>query len=87
MFLVILKFKQNFVTNNGSKKNHCWNFLEPLFVTKRKIKDSMNVQKEEKVEDLLELLMRGEEWTIVEDSFDKIQEQKQDDNEEKVSSI
>jgi len=32
--------------------------------------------------------MRGEEGTIVEDSFDKIQEQEQDDNkeEEKVSS-
>jgi len=32
--------------------------------------------------------MRGEEEGIVEDSFDKIQEQKQDDNEEEeVSSI
>jgi len=30
----------------------------------------------------LELLMRGEEGAIVEDSFDKIQEQEQDDNEE-----
>jgi len=40
----------------------------------------MNVQKEEKVEDLLELLMRGEDWAIVEDSFEKIQEQEQDDN-------
>jgi len=47
----------------------------------------MNVQKEEKVEDSLELLMRGEERAIVEDSFDKIQEQKQDDDEEEVSSI
>jgi len=45
----------------------------------------MNVQKEEKVEDLLKLLMRGEEEAIVEDSFDKIQDQ--DDNEEEVSSI
>jgi len=40
----------------------------------------VNVQKEEKVEDSLELLMRGGEGAIVEDSFDKIQEQ--DDNEE-----
>jgi len=31
--------------------------------------------------------MRGEEEAIVEDSFDKIQEQKQDDNEEEVSTI
>jgi len=35
----------------------------------------MNIQKEEKVEDPLELLMRGEEEAIVEHSFDKIQEQ------------
>jgi len=35
----------------------------------------MNVQKEEKVEDSLELLMRGEDGAIVEDSIDKIQEQ------------
>jgi len=34
----------------------------------------MNVQKDEKVEDSLELLMRGEEREIIEDSFDKIQE-------------
>jgi len=34
------------------------------------------------VEDSLELLMRGEVEAIVEDSFDKIQEQEQDDNEE-----
>jgi len=48
----------------------------------------MNVQKEEKVEDSLELLMRIEEGAIVKDSFDKIQEQEQDDNEEEeVSSI
>jgi len=48
----------------------------------------MNVQKEEKVEDSLELFMRGEEGAIVEDLFDKIQEQEQDDNEEEeVSSI
>jgi len=34
------------------------------------------------------LLTRGEEEAIVEDSFDKIQEQKQEDNdEEEVSSI
>jgi len=45
----------------------------------------MNVQKEEKVEDSLELLMRGEDGAIVEDSIDKIQEQ--DDDEEEVSSI
>ncbi|CAJ2637781.1 hypothetical protein L195_g044963 [Trifolium pratense] len=44
----------------------------------------MNVQKEERVEDSLELLMGGEEGEIVEDSFDKIREQ--DDNEEEVSS-
>jgi len=32
--------------------------------------------------------MRGEEEAIIEDSFDKIQEEKQDDNqEEEVSSI
>jgi len=48
----------------------------------------MNVQKEEKVEDSLELLMKGEEGAMVEDSFDKIQEQEQDgDEEEEVSSI
>ena len=35
----------------------------------------MNVQKEEKLKDQLELLMRGEKGTIVEDSFDKIKEQ------------
>lgn len=46
----------------------------------------MNVQKEERVEDSLELLMEDEEGEVVEDSFDKIQEQKQDDNEEEVSS-
>jgi len=45
----------------------------------------MNVKKEERVEDSLELLIRGEEGEIVEDSFDKIQEQ--DDNEEKVEII
>ena len=48
----------------------------------------MNVQKEEKVEDSLKLLMRGEEGAIVEDSFEKIKEQEQDnDEEEEVSSI
>jgi len=46
----------------------------------------MNVQKEEKVEDSLESLMKGEEGAIVEDSFDKIQEQ-DGDEEEEVSSI
>jgi len=46
----------------------------------------MNVQKEEKVEDSLKLLMRGEEEAIVEDSFDKIQEQ-DDNEEEEVSSL
>ena len=46
----------------------------------------MNVQKEEKVEDSLELPMRSEEGAIVEDLFDKIQEQ-DDDEEEEVSSI
>jgi len=61
-------------------KEHIW---------EKKIKDSMNVQKEEKVEDSLELMIWGEDGTIVEDSFDTIQEQEQeqDDNEEKVSSI
>ena len=57
---------------------------------RRKIKDSMNVQNEEKVEDSLKLMARGEEGTIVENAFDKIQEQEQDqdDNEEEeVSSI
>jgi len=44
----------------------------------------MNVQKEEKVEDSLELPMRSEEGAIVEDLFDKIQEQ-DDDEEEEVS--
>jgi len=34
----------------------------------------MEVQKEEKVKDSLELLMRDEDGEIVEDSFDKIQE-------------
>ena len=38
----------------------------------------MEVQKEEKVKDSLELLMRDEEGEIVEDSFDKIQEKKQE---------
>jgi len=47
----------------------------------------MNVQKEEKVEDSLKLLKRGEERAIVEDSFNKIQEQDQDDDEKEVSSI
>jgi len=37
----------------------------------------MNVLKEEKGEDSLELMMRSEEGAIVETSFDKIQEQKQ----------
>jgi len=32
----------------------------------------MKVQKEEKMEDSLKLLMRGEEGAIVEDSLDKI---------------
>jgi len=41
----------------------------------------MNVQKKEKMEDSLEVLIGGEDGAIVEDSFDKIQEQKQDDNE------
>ena len=40
----------------------------------------MNVQKKEKVEDLLERLMGGEEGEIVEDSFDKIEKQEQDQN-------
>jgi hypothetical protein len=35
----------------------------------------MNVQKKERVEDSLELLMEGEMGKIVEDSFDKIQQQ------------
>jgi len=39
-------------------------------------------KKNKKVEESLELLMRGEEGAIVEDSFEKIQEQEQDDNEE-----
>jgi len=40
----------------------------------------MNVQKKEKVKDSLEPLMIGETGSIVEDSFEKIQEQ--DNNEE-----
>jgi len=51
---------------------------------RRKIKDSINVQKKEKVKNSLERLMRGEDGEIVEDSFDKIHEQEQDDNEEEV---
>jgi len=47
----------------------------------------MNVQNEEKVEDSLELLMRGEWGEIVEGSFDQIQEQEQDDNEEEEVGI
>jgi len=48
----------------------------------------MNVQKKEKVEDLLKLLMRGEDRAIIKDSFENIQEQKQYNNEEEeVSSI
>jgi len=55
---------------------------------REKNKNSMNVQKEEKVEDSLELLMRGEKRAMVEDSSDKIQEQEQNhDEEEEVSSI
>ena len=53
---------------------------------RRKIKDSMNVQKEEKIEDSLELLMRGEEgaiWRLI----DTKQEQEQDDNEEEEVSL
>jgi len=56
----------------------------------KKNKKLHECSKEEKVEDSLELLMSGEEVTIVEDSLDKIQEQEQkqdDDNEEEVSSI
>ena len=49
-----------------------------------KQKTTWMFKKKKKVKDSLKLLMRGEEGTIVEDSFDKIQEQ--DDNEE-VSSI
>jgi len=45
----------------------------------------MNVLREEKVEDSLQLLMRGEEGETIEDSFDKIQEQ--DNNEEEVEII
>ena len=53
-----------------------------------KIKDPMNVQKEEKVENSLKTLMKGEGRAIVEDSFENIQEQEQDNNEEEeVSSI
>jgi len=53
---------------------------------RRKIKDSMNVQKEKEKSGRL---MRGEKGAIVEDSFEKIQEQKQDneEEEEEVSSI
>jgi hypothetical protein len=40
----------------------------------------MNVQKEERVEDSLELPIRDEKGEIVEDSFDKIQKLEQDDN-------
>jgi len=47
-----------------------------------KIKDPMNVQKEEKMENSLETLMKGEGRAIVEDSFEKIQEPEQDNNEE-----
>jgi len=43
----------------------------------RKIKDPMNVQREEKVENSLETLMKGEGKAIIEDSFEKIQEQEQ----------
>jgi hypothetical protein len=49
---------------------------------KKKIEDSMKVEKEERVEDSLELLM-GE---IVEDSFEKIQEQEYN-GEEKYQRI
>jgi len=52
-----------------------------------KIKDPMNVQKEERVENSLKTLMKGEGRAIVEDSFENIQEQEQDNNEEEVSSI
>jgi len=47
----------------------------------------MNVQTKGKVEDSLELLIRGEERAIVEDSFDKIQEQEQNENEEEARSF
>jgi len=45
----------------------------------------MNVQKEEKVKDSLKLSMRGDERAIIKDSFDKIQEQ--DHNEEEEVSL
>ncbi|KAK2382641.1 hypothetical protein QL285_070161 [Trifolium repens] len=45
----------------------------------------MNIQKEEIVEDSLELLMKGKEGEIVEDSFETIQE-KEDSEEVQVSS-
>jgi len=40
----------------------------------------MNVQKEEKVEDSLELLMKGEEGAIVEDLFDKYKNKNKNKN-------
>jgi len=43
-------------------------------------------KKKKEVENSLKLLMRGEEEAIVEDSFDNIQEQ-YDNEEEEVSSI
>jgi len=48
----------------------------------------MNFQKKKKImEDSLELLMKNIERKIVEDLFDKMQEQEQDDNEEEKVEI
>jgi len=52
------------------------------YLREEKIKDHMNVQKEQKMENSLETLMKGEGRAIVKDSFEKIQEQEQDNNEE-----
>ena len=48
----------------------------------------MNFQKKKKImEDSLELLMKNIERKIVEDLFDKMQEQEKDDNEEEKVEI
>lgn len=62
-------------------QQHCLNYqVQNKRALVETTKDSMDVQKKERVEDSLE----QEEGEIVEDSFDKIQEQ--DDNEDEVLS-
>ena len=99
MFLAIFKFKQILLQTMVSrrvkllqirwvvivKKFKC-KVKEQIWGKKNKRLDECSTWKK-KVKVSLELLMRREEGAIVEDSFDKIQKQEQDANEEEVSSI